>query len=579
MRLRLSNSGNDRCGGTKPPSRITSKAKGGGAHKKNLQREPRLIRVTSIASESVHETEREKNKPSKEKQTSERTSERTNERKSENSASERASVGSPGVQLRAAIRTDAGSTESETGASSLFGATMTALGSSDERGSSSYAGVATPSKGSKDEMDRFIPNRSAVDLDLAHFSLVKENDVNKANQQQDQQALVSPSKEEYKRRLAEGLLDSGSSRILAFKTKAPAPAEGYDNVMRSLYTANLGPRIPRKQHRAIPQAPERILDAPELLDDYYLNLIDWSANNVLAVALSNSVYLWNASTGDIQQLMQTGDDTNDYVASVQWSADGKHIAVGTASANVQIWDAARLKQLRNLRGHSARVGALAWNNHLLTSGGRDNVIMNHDVRIRDHVQSRLRAHEQEICGLKWSPSGNQLASGGNDNMLHIWDIHNTSGYLHRMDAHQAAVKALAWCPFHSSLLASGGGTADRCIKFWNTHTGACLNSIDTGSQVCSLVWNKHEREILSSHGFSQNQLCLWKYPSMTKIAELSGHTSRVLHLATSPDGCTVVSAAADETLRFWKVFEDTNPAAAAKAKGVQSGILNSINIR
>ena len=44
-----------------------------------------------------------------------------------------------------------------------------------------------------------------------------------------------------------------------------------------------------------------------------------------------------------------------------------------------------------------------------------------------------------------------------------------------------------------------------------------LNSIDTHSQVCSLQWNKHEREILSSHGFSQNQLCLWKYPKMVKV--------------------------------------------------------------
>ena len=59
--------------------------------------------------------------------------------------------------------------------------------------------------------------------------------------------------------------------------------------------------------------------------------------------------------------------------------------------------------------------------------------------------------------------------------------------MHRMTAHAAAVKALAWCPFQSNLLASGGGTADRCIKFWNTHTGALLNSIDTGSQVRSLA--------------------------------------------------------------------------------------------
>ncbi len=41
---------------------------------------------------------------------------------------------------------------------------------------------------------------------------------------------------------------------------------------------------------------------------------------------------------------------------------------------------------------------------------------------------------------------------------------------------------------------------------------------------------------------------------MTKMKELKGHTSRVLHLATSPDGSMVCSAAADETLRFWNVF-------------------------
>ncbi len=45
---------------------------------------------------------------------------------------------------------------------------------------------------------------------------------------------------------------------------------------------------------------------------------------------------------------------------------------------------------------------------------------------------------------------------------------------------------------------------------------------------------------------------------MKKIAELRGHTSRVLHLALSPDGTTVASAAADETLRFWKVFQPTS---------------------
>ena len=49
--------------------------------------------------------------------------------------------------------------------------------------------------------------------------------------------------------------------------------------------------------------------------------------------------------------------------------------------------------------------------------------------------------------------------------------------------HQAAVKALAWCPWQSGILVSGGGTADRCIRFWNCNTGVCFSTIDTKSQV------------------------------------------------------------------------------------------------
>lgn len=194
-------------------------------------------------------------------------------------------------------------------------------------------------------------------------------------------------------------------------------------------------------------------------------------------------------------------------------------------------------QLRTLRGgHRRRVGSLAWNNHILTTGGMDGWIINNDVRVRSHIVEIYRGHEQEVCGLKWSASGQQLASGGNDNLLHIWErsmasSNSATQWLHRLEDHTSAVKALAWCPFQSNLLVSGGGGGDRCIKFWNTHTGACVNSVDTGSQVCALLWNKNERELLSSHGFTQNQLTLWKYPSMVKMAELTGHTSRVLFMA------------------------------------------------
>ena len=35
---------------------------------------------------------------------------------------------------------------------------------------------------------------------------------------------------------------------------------------------------------------------------------------------------------------------------------------------------------------------------------------------------------------------------------------------------------------------------------------------------------------------------------------MTGHTHRVLYLAMSPDGETIVTGAGDETLRFWNAF-------------------------
>jgi len=355
----------------------------------------------------------------------------------------------------------------------------------------------------------------------------------------------------------------GSSNMTPFDSLSQA-----ENRLRSA-TKSIGRRIPR--------TPSRILDAPELVDDYYLNLVSWSESNVLAVALGQCVYLWEAETGNIKHLLTLREET-DFVTSVAWVKDrgnAHYIAVGTNHNVVQLWDAEAERRLRSLDGHTARVGALSWNQHWLSSGGRDSLIVQHDVRSRDHVVSTYAGHQQEVCGLRWNDEGSTLASGGNENLLCLWDAamsrrggnrggggrgggagHDSSNIGPRLalTQHKAAVKALAWCPFHRGLLASGGGTADRTIKFWNANSGAVLNSIDTGSQVCSLLWSKHQRELCSSHGFSENQLILWKYPTMTKIQEFKGHTARVLHMDQSPDGGCVVSAAADETLRFWDVF-------------------------
>lgn len=223
--------------------------------------------------------------------------------------------------------------------------------------------------------------------------------------------------------------------------------------------------------------------------------------------------------------------------------------------------------VRRMHGHSSRVSALAWNGNCISSGSRDTNILHHDTRLANSVIGKLETHCQEVCGLTWSSNGKQLASGGNDNVVCIWDAKQASSHWtprYTFTQHTAAVKALAWCPWQSNLLVTGGGTADRYLRFWHCNTGQCVQAIDTKSQVCSVVWNPHDKELVTGHGYSHNQLTVWKYPSMARIAELKGHSQRVLHLALSPDGQTVCSGAADETLRFWKIFQ---PKSAQTSRG------------
>lgn len=361
-----------------------------------------------------------------------------------------------------------------------------------------------------------------------------------------------------------------------------------------VYQENRARNFQSKSFRVIPQTPERILDAPELLDDFYLNLLDWSSSNTLAVALGSTVYLWSAADGSIVQLMSSSQQRDNMITAVTWHGEGQHVAIGLNDGTVELWDAEAQQQIRTFSGHSARVCSLGWNGSLLASGSRDTRIHLHDHR-DPSVSGSVQGHTQEVCGLRWNSAtrgevraggaagggyGNatQLASGGNDNLLNIWDLRRSTNEvapLWQFRDHTAAVKALAWNPRQSNLLVSGGGTADKTLRFWDTLRGECINVVDTLSQVCGVLWSHDGTELISSHGYSDNQLTIWKYPTMKRLAELTGHTSRVLHLAMSPDGQTVVSAAGDETIRFWRCFAPDPATLAAESVATNPFLVGS----
>ena len=71
-----------------------------------------------------------------------------------------------------------------------------------------------------------------------------------------------------------------------YGVQAPAPPAGYQAGL-GLYSQNLGPRPVKKNFRPLPTVPDRILDAPDMVDDYYLNLLDWGKGNSVSRTPTN----------------------------------------------------------------------------------------------------------------------------------------------------------------------------------------------------------------------------------------------------------------------------------------------------
>ncbi|XP_030326335.1 cell division cycle protein 20 homolog B isoform X2 [Strigops habroptila] len=292
-------------------------------------------------------------------------------------------------------------------------------------------------------------------------------------------------------------------------------------------------RAVTKMKPSVPMEPEVRLHITGLRNDYYLNILDWSLENLIAIAVGPAAHIWN---GETLQAIGSIDlnSSSKYISSLAWIKEGTCLAIGTSDGEVQLWDIETKKRLRNMFGHLSVVGALSWNHYILSSGSRLGSIHHHDVRVAQHHVGTLCQNKQSICSLKWSLTNQWLASGSSHGILNIWP--NDPGV-------KLQSQPLKTIP-HSSAV-----------------------------KICSLLWLPKTSELMTGHGLPGHQMKIWKYPILINSSELYGHKGRVLHTALSPDQSRLFSVAADGTACLWKCHETGENKYSSKA--FSEGYLNS----
>ncbi|EFR03897.1 meiosis-specific APC/C activator protein AMA1 [Nannizzia gypsea CBS 118893] len=224
------------------------------------------------------------------------------------------------------------------------------------------------------------------------------------------------------------------------------------------------------------------------------------------------------------------------------------------------WDGA-VRLLAKISAHTQQVCGVAWSpdGMYLATGGNDNICLLFDfvelIKKTEFEGSIVNSHEKtksitagsalssRLCLLQsyfhcGNTCGSTLSTGTGTpetgtpypgkrrpkDSSSANPVNIPMGSEKHKFTHAAAVKAIAFAPWQPSLMATGGGTNDRCIRFFHVVSGACLAIINVHSQVTSLIWSKTRREIAATFGYASPdhpyRIAVFAWPSCQQVVAI-----------------------------------------------------------
>jgi WD40 repeat protein/serine/threonine protein kinase len=180
--------------------------------------------------------------------------------------------------------------------------------------------------------------------------------------------------------------------------------------------------------------------------------------------IAQQVKVWDAATGKRQFSIDMRSPVS-YDNDLVFSPDGKRIASGGHGhqGEVKVWDAADGHELLTLKGHSAPVSSLAYSadGKRIASAGWDGTVRIWEAE-SGREELKLTAKGPKFTGVAFSPDGSRVAAGGASRAVFVWDAHD-GRTLGTLKGHFAAVNCVAFSPDGRRL---ASGDFDGTVKLW-----------------------------------------------------------------------------------------------------------------
>jgi WD40 repeat protein len=232
------------------------------------------------------------------------------------------------------------------------------------------------------------------------------------------------------------------------------------------------------------------------------------------------------------------------VFSMNFSPDGKLLAIGDSNGEIHLWQVSTFKQILSLKGHESWVWSVSFSPDGQTlASSQDCTAKLWDIRTGQCL--RTLQGSDLIRSVELSPDGKTLASGHVDATVRLWDV-STGECLKTLQGHDRSVWSVSFNP-DGRILASSSD--DQTVKLWDVLTGECLKTLsDHTSWVWSVSFSPDGQTLASS---DDRTVKLWDVHTGECLKTLSGHTNWVRSVRFSSDSQTLASSSDDRTVRLW----------------------------
>ncbi|KAJ2922047.1 hypothetical protein H1R20_g15048, partial [Candolleomyces eurysporus] len=177
--------------------------------------------------------------------------------------------------------------------------------------------------------------------------------------------------------------------------------------------------------------------------DSCVNAIAFSneGTRIVSGLWNNSVMVWDASTGDVQRVLEGHTKR---ITSVAFSSDGTRIISGSHDNSVRIWDASTGEVQHVLEGHTNGVTSVAFSSDgtRIVSGSYDQSVKVWDASTGE-VQNMMEGHTDGVTSAVFSSDGTRVVSGAYDETVRVWDI-VTGEVQNVLEGHTAGISSVAF---------------------------------------------------------------------------------------------------------------------------------------